>query len=218
MPGWLCLQGGREFTPACEEMDRRVVAAAGGGPVAVLAGAARVGRDYDMASDRARRHYEGLGARVIVVPDPRTGAEGASVTALQGAGMLVLPGGSPGGLRDVLSGEVLEAVIALHRRGVPISGASAGAMVLCAELKVPRTGDTRPGLALVPGRAVVHWDGREVRGATPDAPLWGLPECGGVLVGDDGVRAVGQGQPSVATGTGWTALPRDRWVPVPGRG
>ena len=60
-PGLLCLQGGRELTPDCRDMDREVLGLAGGS-VAVLAGAARPGTDYAGASRRARDHYAAIDA------------------------------------------------------------------------------------------------------------------------------------------------------------
>ncbi len=54
--GVLCLQGGRELTPPCEEMDRTVLERSDGS-VVVLAGAARPGSDYAGASKRTVAHY-----------------------------------------------------------------------------------------------------------------------------------------------------------------
>ena len=100
-PGLLCLQGGRELTPPCDEMDRAVLAGATG-RVVVIAGAARPGSDYDGASARTVAHYSRLGAAVDVVPDPRTDHDGALEALVDDVGLVVLPGGSPSGLLDVL--------------------------------------------------------------------------------------------------------------------
>ena len=106
MSGVICLQGGHEFTAGCREMDTAVLVLAGPGMVAVLAGAARPGSDYAGASSRATRHYAALGADVITVPDPREGAGAALDVLTDEVALLILPGGSPASLRDVLSGEV----------------------------------------------------------------------------------------------------------------
>lgn len=210
MTGIICLQGGRELTPACEAMDAAVLARCDG-PVVSLAGAARVGSDYAGASDRVRRHYEGLGADVVTAPDPRTDPDG-TLAALARVGLLVLPGGSPGSLRDVLTGAVEERVRELHAAGTGISGASAGAMVLCARMRLPSAGREGDGLGLVPGLALVHWSGPDGGGG---ADLrWGLPETGGALIDDEGVRAVGQGEPAWRVDGSWAPLPRDRAVPL----
>ncbi len=209
MSGRLCLQGGREFTPACEEMDRVVLSLAPGTAVGVLAGAARPGSDYAGASDRARRHYEGLGAAVTIVPDPRDDQPAALDRLTSDIDLLVLPGGSPSSLLGVLSGAIGHRMIELHRSGMAISGASAGAMVLCESVIRPdRGGEVVPGLGLVEGLALPHWSPGKARWNVPDTTLWGLPECGGAIVDNDDVWAVGRGEPARSVAGSWTPLPR----------
>ncbi len=201
-------------------MDAAALRRSGAGsperPVAVLAGAADVGRDYEGASQRARQHYESLGATVVTVPDPRVDLD-AAVTALhESIGMLVLPGGSPTSLADVLLGstqDVGDRVLQLHDRGMALSGASAGAMVLAEYCVLPERSRRRTtvthGLDLVEGVVLPHWQPGTVRWPLPDEiHLWGLPECGGVLIDDVGtVEAVGRGEPSFR-------LAGDDWLPV----
>jgi len=199
-------------------MDEAVLALSPPGQVAVLAGAARVGADYDGASARALRYYTDLGAEVTTVPDPRSDPDGA-LRALDGdLGVVVLPGGSPASLLAVLVGAastpVGRRIVELHRAGVTLSGASAGAMVLCTRTVVPDGGDRGPtiadGLGLVDGLALPHWSPGADRWPVPDdVDLWGLPECGGVIVAPGGIRAIGDGKPSRrSAGSDWTALPR----------
>ncbi len=215
MSGLLCLQGGRELTPGCEEMDAEVLRRVDG-PVVVLAGAARTGSDYAGACERTVSWYGRLGTQVTVVPDPREDRAGA-LAALQDVGLLVLPGGSPGGLRQVLTGPVGEQVRALHRDGCAISGASAGAMVLCQRMTVPSQGGRQvDGLGLAPGVALVHWSGPTRDRPPADGLLrWGLPERGGVLLTADGAVGVGQGAAAWLWAGRWTPLPRDTPVPLP---
>ena len=214
MPGLLCLQGGREFTPGCVEMDRAVLALAPTPVTAVIAGAARIGSDYDGAVSRARRHYERLGAEVVTVPDPRIDISGALASLDAEVGLIVLPGGSPGGLLDVLTGAATAAVgerlLELHRGGVAISGASAGAMVMCSRLiRADGDGGIVSGLGLAEGLALPHWSPGVSRWPTPDdATLWGLPECGGVTIDVDNVSAIGQGEPSVRRDGVWSPVQR----------
>lgn len=215
MYGLICLQGGHEFTADCHAMDAGVLALVRQGAVAVLAGAARPGSDYAGASDRARRHYEQLGADVLVVPDPRKDVDAAIDALTDDLALLILPGGSPTSLRDVLSGPVAERVVALSCAGMSISGASAGAMVLCTRMVRPGGGaDVVDGLGLVEGLALPHWSPGSDRGwPVPDGvDLWGLPECGGVIIPSDrsphGVRAVGQGEPSRRHHGSWERVPR----------
>ena len=179
-------------------------------PVVVLAGAARTGTDYAGASARAVSHYQALGAEVLVAPDPREDGP-ACLAALDQVGLLVLPGGSPGSLRDVLTGPVGERVVELHCSGVAISGASAGAMVLCERLVVPDRGArVIDGLAFAPGLALPHWSQTGgPRWRVDVEPVWGLPECGGVVLDGGLVAAVGRGEPSLRVGGAWQALPRE---------
>lgn len=221
MAGVICLQGGVELTPPCRQMDADVVARAvrdAEGPVVSLAGAARVGSDHAGASDRVRRHYTPLavehGVEVIAAPDPRTDLAG-TLEALTAACLVVLPGGSPASLRDVLTGEVRDRLLDLHAAGTALSGASAGAMVLCQRMGLPSDGWRQvDGLGLVPGLALVHWGGPG-RGGGGEGLRWGLPEQGGVLIDGDQVLAVGQGTPSVRVDEVWREVPRDQAMPLP---
>jgi peptidase E len=218
--GALCLQGGRELTPACEEMDRAVLEHTSGSTV-VFAGAARPGSDYAGASARTVAHYRGLGVDVAVVADPRTDASQALDALADGTGLIVMPGGSPGGLLDALmvvdGGSIGRRLVELWRSGTAISGASAGAMVMCARSATPdrSNGDAR-GLGLVAGMAVPHWSrGSERRWGLDASPLWGLPECGGALVVGDRVTAVGHGEPSIRVDGAWHPLSRSGTDPAP---
>lgn len=222
-PGPICLQGGRELTPLCDEMDRAVLERCTG-TVAVLAGAARPGSDYAGASTRTVAHYERLGVAVAVIPDPRADHAAALDALSASIGLIVLPGGSPGSLLDVLTARpsdseptIGEQLIALYERGTAVSGASAGAMVLCAETARPdRRGGLATGLDLVPGVAIPHWSpGSERRWSLPDTLLWGLPECGGVLIDDGSMVAVGQGTASFKDGGAWRGVDRRNPEPLP---
>ena len=218
VPGTICLQGGRELTPPCDEMDRLVLERCSGTAV-VLAGAARPGGDYDGASARTVAHYRRLGVAVDVVPDPRDD-HGAALAALHdGVGLVVLPGVSPGGLLDVLtdstngtSSTIAERLVALWASGTAISGASAGALVLCSHTATPdRSSGLAAGLDLVAGLAIPHWSpGSERRWSLPDTLLWGLPECGGVLIENESMIGVGQGAASVRIEGTWRAIDRRR--------
>ena len=214
--GAICLQGGRELTPPCDEMDRAVLERSSG-VVVVLAGAARPGSDYAGASARTVAHYRRLGAAVVAIPDPRD-AHAAALAALHDeVGLVVLPGGSPGGLLGVhtdrpsgTTSTIAERLIAMWEAGTAISGASAGAMVLCARTATPdRSGGLVAGLDLVPGVAIPHWSpGSERRWSLPDRLMWGLPECGGVLIENESMTGVGQGTASVRVEGTWRAIER----------
>ena len=90
-------------------------------------------------------------------------------------------------------------------------------MVLCAQTATPdRSGGLAAGLDLVPGVALPHWSpGSERRWSLPDTVLWGLPECGGVLIDDASMIGVGQGQASVRIDGSWRAIDRHTPQPIP---
>ena len=192
MNGTICLQGGAEFGRLCVDMDAELLDRTPAGDVVILAGAAAPGREYDVATANAVRYYSRLTKRSVVAADDPRSDPAVFVDAARSASLLVLPGGSPRRLLDVLTGDVLEALIGVLERGGTISGASAGAMVLCAYTAVPGAGVT-DGLGLVPGVAIPHFDGSnwwdlDLPG---DVPRWGLPECGGVVFRSGSVSAIG---------------------------
>ncbi len=211
--GGLCLQGGRELTPPCQEMDRAVLDLTNGA-VVVLSGAARPGSDYAGASARSVAYYRTLGVEAAVVADPRDNAVQALEALADDVGLIVMPGGSPGGLLDVLTvvdgGSIGRRLVELWRAGTCISGASAGAMVMCARTATPdRSGGDGDGLGLVAGMAIPHWSpGAERRWGLSASPLWGLPECGGVIIDAGHMTAVGQGEPSVRIDSVWHPVSR----------
>jgi hypothetical protein len=87
---------------------------------------------------------------------------------------------------------VLDAMIGVLSEGGTISGASAGAMVLCTYTALPGAG-VGGGLSLVPGVAIPHFDGSNWWNLDlpEDIPRWGLPECGGVVFRSGSVSGIG---------------------------
>jgi hypothetical protein len=205
-------------------MDRSVLDRSSG-TVVVLAGSARRGSDYAGSSARTVAHYRRLGVDVDVVADPRDDPDAALDQLTESIGLIVMPGGSPAALLDVLTivgdGAIGARLIELWHSGAGISGASAGAMVLCANLTNPeRAGSVVSGLGLVPGLAIPHWSpGSERRWSLPSSGpgsfLWGLPECGGVLIERATMVAVGQGAASVRISGDWVPVSRTGPQPLP---
>jgi cyanophycinase len=211
----LCLQGGNEFAPGCRDMDTDLLRRAGGGPVVVAALAGAEGREYRTAGDNGVRHFRALGAGdATVAPDVREDPEGA-LAALRRARLLVLPGGSPSRLLEVLQRTPVGALLAeLLDDGVVVMGSSAGAMVVCEwtvlpDRRGPRGTAVVRGLGLVPGIVVVpHWSGGSSRGewlravdetVPSGVHVVGLPEESGVLVQDGELTAVGANPTALVT-------------------
>jgi cyanophycinase-like exopeptidase len=222
-PGPVLLQGGAEMQPPCRQMDRELIGLAPDGPVVLLLGAATPGADHDRSAARASRYYQGLlpERAVLVAAHPQVDLAGCLAVVAEAA-VVVLPGGSPSRLQHSLGSDgarLGRLLTERHHAGVALSGASAGAMVLCARTALPDSagavGAGGPavvdGLGLVPGLAMVHDDGRDRGWRDPDDPdglRWGLPEAGGVLVHGGTARAVGQGRPRVLHGRRAAAVPK----------
>lgn len=215
--GLVCLQGGAEFGAACRDMDAQVLARTRPGPVVVVPAAAEGEQAYARAGRNARRWFLRLGAdEVAVAPDP-THDPDAAADVIGHAALVALPGGSPSRLLGALSGPAGDAVRDRHAAGATLWGASAGAMVLCAWTVLPdRERAVVAGLGVVPGLALPHWSGASRSGVDLPAgtPQWGLPECGGVLLVDGTVQAVGAGDPVVLVDGEASPVPRHA-VPLP---
>jgi cyanophycinase-like exopeptidase len=211
------------------EVLRRVAAQrTQGAPVRVVVAAlaAAPGDDYRTAAGNGVAHYTALGAHAVAAPDARDDAAGAG-DALAGADLVVLPGGSPSRLLEALSTTGVGALLVEQAvAGVAVSGASAGAMVLCGWSVVPDDGAPHvlPALGLVADAVVVpHWssasDRRDwlvaIRDGVPSrVRVLGLPEESGVVVQAGVTTAVGRqpvrlvdAQDDVAPGRSWTMGP-----------
>lgn len=215
MSSLLCLQGGAEFQPPCESMDRAVLALVQPTRVVVSALAGSPGRDYATASANGVRWWSDLGADAVAAPDVRVDAA-AALAVLASADLVVLPGGSPSRLRSALLDTGVGALlIARWEAGeCAVVGASAGAMLACSHAVLP----DQPGLPVVSGLALLpaalvvpHWSGQSswlsgIEGQLPGGMrVLGLPECSGVVVEGERWTAVGA-SPSELVGHGPLAL------------
>lgn len=206
------LQGGAEMQEPCRGMDEAFLHAAPDGPLVVLLGAATPGGDHDRAAARARRYYGYWERDVLVTPHPEVDADRAA-GELADAAVVVMPGGSPARLLDALlhdDGRLARVLRERLEAGASVSGSSAGAMVLAE--RTARPGGRRSfgdGLGWLPGMVLPHYDG--ARGAwadpdRPDGPRWGLPEHGGIVLREEHVVAVGEGQVQLLRGERVTEL------------
>jgi len=174
----------------------------GRGPVVLLPLAGAPGREYDTAAANGVRHFTDLGAEAYAAPDARSDLPGA-LAALQAAGLVVLPGGSPARLLSALTSTPLGEALRDHlKAGGAVMGASAGAMVLCEHTVLPgAAARLAKGLGMVAGAMVVpHYTGPSPWESLAPAGVvvLGLPECSGVVVEGSALTAVGVQAPTVA--------------------
>ncbi len=188
MDGAIALIGSGEFTPAMEEVDRRLLER-WPQPVAHLPTAAAPEGEARIAywTDLAREHYGRLGVEVDTVPilDRASADRQDLVERIFGAGLVYLSGGNPAYLADTLRGSwAWDVITSGHKIGKPIAGCSAGAAALTAVAPDMKTLEMRPGLGLVPGLAVIpHFD--RMRRWWPQAEAHHLAHA------PDGVAVVG---------------------------
>lgn len=217
MRGPLVLCGSGEFTPAMADVDRDILADLGArrARVAIVPTAAGLEDTPKSWVEMGTAHFAHLGADAIGVmvldrgdaEDPRHSA------SIANADWIYFSGGKPGYVVETLTGTPFwAAVVARHRAGALLAGASAGAMMLgsrtlhfpdgIAESGLPRRVAVRDALGLLPGIFVApHFD------AVP-AELWrswvhiwperhrmlGIDEDTAIVESADGWSVVGKGR------------------------
>lgn len=206
--GTLALLGGGEFTDGCRELDSALLEVAGGGEVAVLPTAAAF-EHPERAVERARAHFEGLGATVkpLDVLHRAESEDHTVVDQLAEVRFVYLADGSPLHLRSVLKDSPLfDAIVAAYQGGAVLAASGAGATVVCDPMVDPRGGAYTVGLGVVVGLAVFPYHGtaadhlreRSIDLLPNGAALVGVDEAT-ALVRDPagGWRAEGAGQVSL---------------------
>jgi len=174
----LALIGGEEFSDGFEDVHAELLARMDGRPGRVVflpTCASDDGEEtVDYWCDLARRRLSDLGAQVdtprVVDRDSANNPEFARLVAE--AGWIYLGGGYPHVAMRILPRTlVLEAIFTALKRGVLLTGASAGAMLMCARSFV-----VTPELSKEAGRV---WE----NGAPPDwdPPMPPLFDCLGII-------------------------------------
>ncbi|MGH9013493.1 MAG: Type 1 glutamine amidotransferase-like domain-containing protein [Acidimicrobiia bacterium] len=159
--GTLALIGGGEWSEGCRGFDATLLEAASAAEVVVLPTAAAF-EHPDRAVERARVHFEALGAAVKPLGVLHRGeAEADDVAATAGSARFVyLSDGSPLHLRSVLKDSPLfEALLTAYQGGAVLAASGAGATVLCDPMVDPRGGAYTVGLGVVLGLAVFPYHG-----------------------------------------------------------
>src|SRR2546423_4360714 len=214
-PGPIALVGSGEFLPAMEAVDAGLLAGRPARAVflptaAGAEGPERVAYWLRLGAD----HYRRLGAEPVPleVLDRSDADDPAFAAQVAGAGLVYLSGGNPGYLAATLWGTVmLDAILAAWRAGAALAGCSAGACALTAVADDTRSGETRPGLAVVPDIVVLpHFD--QIERWRPGIVARRASELdrGPTLVGIDEEAAL------VSTACGWRVEGRRQvWVIAP---
>lgn len=208
------LAGGNELRPGCEEMDRRVLQAAGGADARVVFLPTAVAHYDPHGSGRgAVAYWNRLGARceVAMILSRDDAGKPEWVEMIERATLVYLGGGDPDVLLDALAGSAAwAAALRVYERGGVVGGSSAGAMVVCSHTLLPgkRSGAQIPwveGLGLVPDALVLpHYrpereasatelSARLSREVSPQASLFGIPEQQALLGRAGDWEVAGQG-------------------------
>ena len=203
MNGPVALVGGAEHTAGCEPADRLLLRACGvRRPAVAVLLAASPDRRRAFKRAEAEGWWSRLGAhpRCAFAGEANPLEQAAALIAH--ADLIVLTGGRPWLLwRRLLDTPLGERVHDRWRQGVPVSGSSAGAMVLAASawsLRPAAPLTPCPGLGLVPdllvaphaGRHGVDRWARRTQSAHPDLEVVGIPDRTTLLVQPGGERTV----------------------------
>ena len=117
---------------------------------------------------------------VVAVLDAASAADPDLVARLDAADLIHLPGGDPDLIPTILAGTAAwDAILAVHRGGAVVAGASAGAMALATWTWTP--GGGIPGLGLAPGLIVVPHAGASNWRTVLERSRTGTPAGLGVL-------------------------------------
>lgn len=194
MTGPIVLQGGGPFV-VNDDLDRRLLAAAGADRVVVLPTAdAFEGPDRLVTAAVAWGERLGVAVEPVMALRRADAADPAFVAAVDGARAVYLVGDSPLHLRSVMKDTPLWAAIGgVLERGGAVVGVGQSAAALCDPMTDPRGGAFTLGLGLVTGVAVVA----EAEAQTAERMARTLK------IADVGVISLPTGSAAVLSDAGW---------------
>ena len=200
--GVLALVGGGEWTEGCSfdaELLEEVRRTPGGGtrPLVTVLPTAAAFEEPDLAVERARSYFAGLGADVAVVDAlDRDGAEDRALADQVGnARFVYLASGSAMHLLSVLKRTKLWAAVQdAYHGGAVVAAAGTSAAVLCDAMVDPRGGGFGVGLGLVTRLTLIprfdRWSAEKSKRTIELAPaglaLAGIPERTALIREADG--------------------------------
>lgn len=211
MAGPIGLLGGLEHYEPMAPVDRRILDEVGVfAPEVVILPVASFKRQAAAAGALAEAHWTRLGARARAII-PEAGDDPVALELIEGADVIVLPGGVPNRLMNALAGTpILYAIVARWEAGAGITGSSAGAITLFERrlnLYAPDPFRLIPGLGLLHGMVVApHFDRLRVRSwfapclkRMAGLSVLGLDESTGVVGRDGAMQVLGLGRVTIAT-------------------
>lgn len=215
--GPLVLCGSGEFTRAMADVDREILAGIGAPRprVAIVPTAAGLEDTPKSWIEMGTAHFSALGVDAIgvMVLDRADAADPRHCATIADADWIYFSGGKPGYVVETLSGTPFwSAVVARHRAGAVLAGASAGAMMLGSrtlhfpdgidETGLPRRVAVRDALGLLPGIFVApHFDAVPVELWRSWSHLWperhrmlGIDEDTAIVESAEGWNVAGKGR------------------------
>lgn len=211
MPGPIGLLGGLEHYEPMLPVDRRMLDEVGVfAPEVVILPLASFKSQAAAAGNLALAHWGRLGARARAVL-PESGGDRVALELVEGADVIVLPGGVPNRLMGALSGTpLLDAIVARWEAGAGLTGSSAGAITLFERrlnLYPPDPFRLITGLGLLHGFVVApHFDRLRVRRwfspflkRMGGLGVLGIDESTGLVGRDGDLRVLGVGSVTIAS-------------------
>jgi len=215
--GPLVLCGSGEFTTAMVDVDRAILAGIGTRRVrvAIVPTAAGLEDTPKAWVAMGTAHFAALGAEAtgVMVLNRADAEDPRHCASIADADWIYFSGGKPGHVVETLSGTPFwSAVLARHRAGAVLAGASAGAMMLGSRTfhfpdgldtnGLPRRVAVRDALGLLPGILVApHFDAVPVEWWRSSADIWpeshrmlGIDEDTAIVERADGWAVVGKGR------------------------
>lgn len=190
--GPIALVGGNEFLPPARELDEFLLNLAGAKEVAVVPTAAAL-MNPERSIATARRHFKHLGAKVsqVMVLNQKDGEDPRYAEQVRGSRFIYLTGGNPRRTAKIFRGSPFwQTLLHANSEGAVLAGSSAGAMILCERMLVPRWKKAEEGLGLLRGSLVLpHHDAwiRRVHKVTRSQSVKkldviGIDECTGLVI------------------------------------
>lgn len=195
--------GGNEWTPPARELDAWLLERSGSKTVSVVPTPAAL-QGPERAIATARRHFKHLGASVtqVMVLEASDADDPKMAGVLEDSPFIYISGGNPRRTVKVLAGSpVWDAILASWNAGAVLAGSSAGAMILCRRMLVPRWKVPAEGLGLLEDKLVLPHHNAWIRrvGKVTRSPaargleVIGVDECTGLVLDGGDCLVLGAG-------------------------